>query len=109
MDLQIGISLWFAGVVVAVWAYLSNRRSRRVKKGGEIPPRRVLQAYNQAMLREKLEDEAITAGSYPRSPVDCFEMGVNLALPKEREGWCEHCGYTGKCSVCGADHGVPHV
>jgi hypothetical protein len=25
-----------------------------------------------------------------------------------RAGWCEHCGTSGTCSVCGVDHGAPY-
>lgn len=75
MDLKIGISIWFAGVVVAVWAYWSNRRrARKARKiaarVSEIPPRQVLKAYERAMQRERATTQTQAAA---------FSLGVALA------------------------------
>ncbi len=77
IDEKIGAALIFAAFMVALWAHIDDRRAQkkgrkireRVREASTIPPRRVLQAYNQAMLRE----------SFPQTQAASFALGVALA------------------------------
>lgn len=82
IDGKIGAALILAAVVVALWTYLSERgRARRVRGASEIPPRRVLQAYNAALLRD-IHNQSIRHGIQAQeqyAPMDYFELGRKLA------------------------------
>ncbi len=102
----------FASVMLIAWAVmgwwgrnkLARRRRADMKAAAVRWEPAGIESYNQAM-REY----------YPQTHAAGFALGVALAargedataikLARVGEGWCEYCGTTGRCSVCGSEHG----
>ncbi len=98
-DLVIGVTLGVAAIGVAVKSHREKgaRRRAEMKKAAVRWEPAEMKAYDDAILREKLEDEQMMQGRIQaNSPLDYFEVGRRLS--------------TGTCFACAeGEHGLPGV
>lgn len=105
------VSIVAAGLLLEWWGRkkLERRRREEMKKAANRPAS--METWEQAVSRFKAENppahNEMLRGDLLQGHQDYFEFGRKLATVRaaQVEGFCEYCGSTGKCSICGSDHG----